>query len=331
MSEENKDAPAVTEPVDDATIVHDDPVAAQEKANDELVAKVAKMLGTDEAGETEEPRVEAKPDKAEPDEEKPPGEESPKGDEAALSDELQSRAEGAGLSKEVAQYLHQGGHLEKALAAFDRQLIERFQSQEADEDPGEKPKRRETAPRKNREPDDDDQEDDAELDPEQYDEGLVKRDAWHKRRIDRLEARLDELLQERASAFEKRFDSMIDGLGQDGLFGKGETIPKEKQANRDKLFRAYAAVCQMHDVDPAGCDPQWGKRALAAMFPEEVFKQAQQQTVQRLRDAEGKFLSSSKPGGAPPAKPKTEEEIHSQLVANVTTYLKKQGVQMSGV
>ena len=70
---------------------------------------------------------------------------------------------------------------------------------------------------------------------------------------------------------------------------------------------------------------------MAAMFPEEVFKQAQKQTVDRLRDAEGKFLSSSRSGGAPPDKAQTEEECHSQLVSNVASYLKKEGVQMSGV
>ena len=56
----------------------------------------------------------------------------------------------------------------------------------------------------------------------------------------------------------------------------------------------------------------------------------QQKTVDRLRDAEGKFISSAKPRGAPPAKDATDDEVHDQLVSNVTSYLKKEGVQMSG-
>ena len=108
-------------------------------------------------------------------------------------------------------------------------------------------------------------------------------------------------------------------------------MSKEKQANRDKLFRAYQAICLTHDADPNDCNPEWGKRAMAAMFPEEVFKQAQRQTIDRLRDAEGKFLSSSRSKGSPPDKNATPEEVHDQLVSNVTAYLKKQGVQMSGI
>ncbi len=311
MTEENQ---TVTEPEDNATIVHDDPVAAEEKADAKLAEDVAKML--------DKPTVE---DGAKPDEEKPSKAQKPKDEEPAdLGDELQARAEGAGMSKDLAQRLHQTGQLEETLAAFDRRLIERFQSEETEEK--EEPKRREKPPPTA------DQEDAPELDPDLYDEAIVKRDAHYKGRIDALEAQVAELLQREQGAFDKRFDRMVDGLGHEDLFGKGDSVPKDKQAKRDILFRAYEAVCQAYGVDPTECNPQWGERAaLAAMFPDAVFKQAQRQTVDRLRDAEGKFLSSSKPRGAPPAKELTEEESDAQLVSSVTAYLKKQGVQMSGV
>ena len=316
MSEENA---SVTEPEDDATIVHDE--AAEETAHDKLVADVTKML--------DETPAEAKPDEKEPPKE-------PKGDEPAnaaeaesaeMSDELQARAEGAGISKELAQTLHQTGHLEETLAAFDRTLIKRF-STKAEDQPKEAEEAKGKAPK---EPPPEAKGQEELLDPEVYDEGLVKRDAYHKRRIDALEAQVAELFQERHAAFDKRVDGMIDGLDHEDLFGKGGLAPKDKQANRDKLFKAYQGVCLAYDVDANDCDPQWAKRALAAMFPEEVFKKAQRQTVDRLRDAEGKFLSPSKTKGAPPAKGATEEEVHGQLVSDVTAYLKKQGVQMSGV
>jgi hypothetical protein len=73
------------------------------------------------------------------------------------------------------------------------------------------------------------------------------------------------------------------------------------------------------------------KRAHAAMYPQEVFKEKQRQTVDRLRDAQGKFLSSSSSKGGPPPKNATDEEVTEQLVSNVTSYLKEQGVEMSGV
>ena len=318
MSEETT---AVAEPEDDAIVVQDE--AAEEKAHDELVADVAKMLDSEStpeqaAGETGEGEKEKPPKAEKPKDEKP---EEPEG----LSQELQTRAEGAGISKELAERLHQTGHLEETLTAFDRTLIERFQSKET-EDVGKQPERREQKP-----PQKEDQEDVPDLDPDVYDEDLVKRDAYHKQRIDALEAKVEELLGERQGTFDKRFDSMVDELGHEELFGKGDSPSKDKQANRDKLFKAYGAICNVYDVDPADCDPQWVHRALAAMFPSEVAKQAQRQTVDRLRDAEGKFLTKSKTRGAPPSKDTTDEEVHEQLVSDVSTYLKKQGVQMSGV
>ncbi len=314
MSEENA---AVAEPVDDATIVNDE--INEEQTNDKLVADVAKMLGRDETGE-----ITGAPEKPA---DEPPAEE-PQREIPALSEELQARAEGAGLTKELAHSLHQSGQLEETLAAFDRKMIERFQSRET-EQPKEKPARQEHSPPE--EPKAKDYEEVPDLDPETYDEALVKRDAYHKRRIDALEAKVAELLEDRKTDFDSRFDGMIDGLDCEELFGKGENVPPDKQANRDKLFKAYKAVCQMHDVDPRRCDVKWGKRALAAMFPEEVFTNAQKRTVARLRDAEGKFLHSSNTGGGPPAKAMTDAESHSQLVSKVASYLKKQGVQMSGV
>lgn len=325
-SHENK---PVTEPADDAIIVHDDPIAAEEKADAEIVAKVTKMM--EQPGQEPETSAEkSEPSsKGESEKEKPSKAETPKDEESesidSISQDLLSRVEAAGMSKDLAERLHQSGQLEETLAAFDRTLIQRFQSKETEEPA---PKRREPP---KEEPKDQDQDELPELDPDVYGEELLKRDAHHQRRIDALEAQLLELVEERQQVFDSRFDKMIDGLGYEGLFGKGESIADDKQANRDLLFKAYKAVCQAYDVNPNDCDPHWGQRALAAMFPQEVFKQAQRQTVDRLRDAEGKFLTSSRPKGAPPAKPATEEEVHDKLVSDVTSYLKKQGVQMSGV
>jgi len=324
MSEENK---PVTEPVDHATVVHDDPIAAEEKASEEIVAKVTKMLDT--PGDKPEKSADSPAGHTgEGEKEKPPKAERPKDEESeSMTQDLQARVEAAGMSKDLAERLHESGQLEETLAAFDRTLIQRFQSKETEEPA---PKRREEKPPKE-EPKAEDQEELPELDPDVYDEGLVKRDAYHKRRIDALEAQLSELVEERQQAFDSRFDKMVDGLGYEQLFGTGESVADDKQANRDILFRAYKSVCQVFDANPNDCNPEWGQRALAAMFPKEFFKKDQRQTVDRLRDAEGKFLTSSKPKGAPPAKNATPEESHDKLVSDVTSYLKKQGVQMSGV
>ncbi len=325
---------ATAEPADDATVVHDE--AAEEKAHDELVVDVTKMLDktTDEDG-FKPPLVEGKEEKPSEEAKAEPKDEEPATD-ADLGDELQARAEGAGISKELAQRLHQSGQLEETLAAFDRKLIERFSKEDQPKEAEKKSERREEKPPQ-KEPKD---QEDAVSEPLSsyrdasgetiYEDRLVARDEYHQKRIDGLESQVAELLQDRGIAFEKRFDGMVDGLGHKDLFGKGDSAPKDKQANRDTLFRAYQAVCMAHDVDPHDCDPQWGKRALAAMFPDEVFKKVQRQTVDRLRSAEGKFLTSSKPRGAPPAKDATEEEVNDKLLSDVTSYLKKEGVQMSG-
>ena len=306
------------EPVDDAVVVHDDLRTEDEKINDELVSNVTKMLDPDHQESDDVPaEIEDK-------EETPSEPEEVQDETPALSDELKARAEGAGISEELAQRLHESGQLEETLAAVDRALIERFQSKETEEKP---------AKREKKEPPKQEVTEDElpELDPDEYDEALVKRDSYHKQRIDALEAQVAQLLDQQQSVFDRQFDSMVDSLGHDDLFGKGDTVPKDKQENRDKLFKAYQAVCQAFGEDPNTCDVQFGKRALAAMFPEEIFKQNQRKTVQRLRDAEGKFLSKSQTRGAPPPKDASPEEVHEGLVSDVTAYLKKQGVQMSGV
>ena len=310
MSEENA---AVTEPEDDAVVVDVDPVVAEEKANDELVAEVTKLLDEQEeapAGKTGEDEKEKEPSKDD--------------ETGELSQDLLARAESAGITKELAERLNQGGQLEETLAAFDRKMIDYVQSKDKTTDSEKPPKseeRREQEP-----PLTVDQTSMSPLNPDDYDEEIVKRDAYHQQRIDALEARLDEIYGQQQSTFEKRFDSVIDGLKHDGLFGKGDSIPDDKQANRDTLFKAYSAVCLAYDVDPTDCKPEWVERALGAMFPKEVFKQAQQQTVDRLRDAQGKFLTKPGSSGGPPPKAASPEEDNEQLVAEVGAYLKEQGV-----
>jgi hypothetical protein len=267
MSEENA---AVTEPEDDAVVVDVDPVVAEEKANDELVADVTKLL--------EPKQEEASAGEAGEDEKKEPSKDDEPGE---LSQDLLARAESAGISTELAERLHQNGQLDETLSAFDRRMIDYVQSKDDkktdSEETPKSEKRREQEP-----PPKVDQANVSPLNPEDYDEEIVKRDALHQQRIDTLEARIDELFGEQQSAFDKRFDSMVDGLKQDDLFGKGDSLPTDKQANRDTLFKAYNAVCLAYDVDPNDCKPEWVERALGAMFPKEVFKQAQQQTVDRL-------------------------------------------------
>ena len=293
MSEEN--APVE----DDATVVNDE--LAPEKAHEDLVADVAKLIGRDEYGD--DTTVEAT------DNETPPEAEQAKDEEPALSKEILARAETAGLSKDLAENLHRNGQLEETLAAFDKVFVERFQSQQTEE-----PKKREEDPPEAT------TEEVPELDPDIYDEEIIKRDKFHKSRIDALEARLEEVLGDRQAEFDNWFDGELAELGYD-------VEDTEKCA---KTFKAYQGLCEAQGIAPEKRDPEMVKRAHAAMYPNEAKKQEQKQALARERDAEGKFLPSSKPKGAPPAKELTPEESHSELVGNVARYLKKQGVDMYG-
>jgi len=291
------------EPVDDAVLVNEP--MTEEESNDKLVADVTKMLHPEEVSEEA-------PEETPDTESEKPGEEpemTVPEDEGEMDEGLKSRIKGAGLPEDLAQRLHQSGQLEETLAAFDRRMIDHVQSKQEKPAKDEKPKEKES----------DDQEVPA-LDPEVYDEALIKRDAYQQQRIDALESQLEQLMTQAQSGFDEWFDGALAKQGVD-------TNDDDKcQA----VYQAYTAICDAFGKPPGVKDEAMVQRAYAAMFPQDVFKQKQRQTVDRLRDAQGKFLSQPPAKKAPPSKQASDEEVHENLVANVSAYLKEQGVQMSG-
>jgi len=285
-------------PEDDAVVVDEEPIT-EEQAHEELVSKVTKLLEPEET-----PDVESEKPGDEP-EETAEGEDE-KEEPVELDEQLQSRVKQAGLTEETAKQLHQSGQLNEILTAFDRQIVQYVQSkQEPAKDQGQR----------EQQPPPDEKELPA-LDPEVYDEAIVKRDAHHKQRIDALEARLEELLSQQQSGFDDWFDGMITQLG-------GNVNDTDKC---QETFKVYGSLCQAFGTDPASCDEAMARRAYDVVHPEKLAKK----TVDRLRDAEGKFLSKSPAAKGVPAKQVTDEQVHDELVANVANYLKEQGVQMSG-
>jgi hypothetical protein len=121
-------------------------------------------------------------------------------------------------------------------------------------------------------------------------------------------------------------------LGRDDLFGKGHKVPRAKQENRDALYSAYEAVCAVKGVRPEGRIETLVKFALDAEFgkqdQERLEQESKKKKQDRMRDTDGKFVSSETGKGNPPPRGATEEEVHEQLVSNVASYLKEQGVQM---
>lgn len=310
----------VAAPVDDAVVVHDEPVD-EEKIHADLVKDVTKLLAKNEQKDESEPGD--SPEKTGESPEDPPKGESEKekpedsaAAEKSIGKDLQSRAKEAGLSEALAEKLHQSGQLEETLAAIDRKMIDFVQSRQA---PKEDPKGETKEPK-----DDAKSESDQEvpaLDPELFDEELVKRDAYQQKRIDALEAKLATVLEGQSEGFDEWFDGQLSELGMDTT----------DNAKCQAVFKTFGAVCDAFGKSPTAKNADMVRRAYTATYPDEVIKQKSQQTVDRLRDASGKFLTPSKTQGGPPTKPKTPEERHDKLVSDVGAYLKKQGVEMSGV
>lgn len=333
MSEDTT-ATATTENIDDETTVVVDAASDEQRGHEELVANVAKLLEPpdykDDKSEKSEPPAEA---------EEPTTAEDTAKDGAAkdgeselqqegLSEDLQARAKGIGLSDDLTQRLHQSNQLEETLAAFDRRMIEYIQSKEkeSDNEPVKDEVRREQVTQQP--PSKSNDNDVPTLDPNVYDEDLVKRDAYQQQRIDSLQQELEgmrsqmqELIDAQYGGFDEWFDEILTDLGVD-------TNDNDKCQS---VFKAYGAICDAFGKGVNDRDKSMVERAHAAMYPQDVFKQKQRQTVDRLRDAQGKFLSKSQSKGGPPPKDATDEEVHEHLVSKVTTYLKEQGVQMSGV
>jgi hypothetical protein len=319
-------------PESDVRVVHDAvPTSEQrQQIQQDLVSNVTKMLEGDDASKDtpgsalREPETPASPKKPEADGDEAEAAESEPDSAQALSEDLQARVKVAGLSDELAQQLHQSGQLEETLAAFDRSLIQYVQSKAEPDDEPDTPVTKPDEQQQNKQRAEDPKSSDDDippLDPELYDEALVKRDAYQQRRIDMLEAKLEALLEQQHDGFDEWFDGALSDLGVD--------IQDESKCQ--KVYKAYSAMCDAFGASTNARDTAIVQRAYAAMYPQEVFRQKQQQTVDRLRDAQGKFLTSPRTQGAPPPREATPEEVNDRLVHDVTAYLKDQGVQMSGI
>jgi hypothetical protein len=171
------------------------------------------------------------------------------------------------------------------------------------------------------------------LDPDQFDEVLVKRDAFYQKQIAELKNQVAALSQstesvakQRDGQFQRWFVKEVVGLKNANLFGDGDvTEDGAQRTNRQSLCDGYERICIAHGVDPYDCNPEMFRRAYPAMFPTEVFKAAQRETVERLRNAEGKFVNPTRPSGSVPPvrKRKTQEEVDAEMLRKVEGILKK--------
>jgi len=280
---------------DDSTVVDDAAEVDAEKANADLLKKVAKI-------------VDGKPAKKE----------TPGGDDDSAAEgevkkpdgliqELKDRATEAGIPEALAQRLHESGLLDEALAAFDRQAIERAEKGTTGTKPETKPKSKPA-------------------------ESTAKRDGGevadvYGRFLDDPEEPFDERLVAVVRSLKDEIASLKNGSVQKWLDTEAAKLnPKlfGDEKNRKILREGYERICDARGVDPRDCNPDLLKRAYPAMFHDEVFKAAQRGIVNRLRGAEGRFIKPTRSSGAPPLrKGMTQEEADSKLMKEVDAILKR--------
>lgn len=314
----------------DGAVLVDDFEAAEierEKVNQKTLKEVEKILGTDEKQQT--PKKPAKQSGG--DDVKAPAEGADQ-EPDELSQATKDRAAEAGLSDDLVERLHQGGLLEESLAAIDRKLIEQVgrekpaKPNDLQQRPTKEPPKEEgqSVPGENDAP--------TPLDAEKYEDDLVARDAFFQKRIEQLESQVA-MMSQKADGFEKQsndrfqqwFDKEVNGLNAE-LFGDGDVAEDSNHhKNRQELCDGYERICQVHGVDPLECHVNLLQRTYPAMFSNEFFKAAQRDTVQRLRDAQGKFVNPSRPssGGPPSQKRRTPEEANGELVKTVEGILNR--------
>ena len=330
MTTEVADVAVVDEPLkDDAVVVEDqlDSEEDEEREHSRQVAEVEKILAKTpetDVGKTNEPS-------GEPKEKSKPAEDSTTPDE--ITQELLDRATSVGFDEAHTKRLYEAGLLEDSLVAFDRRLIN---SIKPDEDPAttadETEATNQPLPAKQIEtPTQGDPKAPPPLDADVYDELLAQRDKYHEDRINQLESQIAQMqmltgdvVQQKGKQFEGWFDQQIDGLGNEDLFGKGSindlAADSEQHKNRQKLFDGYARMCIAQGIDPQKMDPASVARAFPAMFERDVIKTTQRKTIDRIRDAQGRFMNPTRTSsGGPPAKSQqvSEEEAYLEDLEKV--------------
>lgn len=240
-----------------------------------------------------------------------------------LSQSLKDRAKDAGISDDLANRLHQNGLLEESLAAMHRKIIDSFgQEIDSEEEPDQPPPRKKAVSKVPYE------EEEVPTLNEEFDERLLKRDAYLQEQIADLKRLSQATMRQQDARFQSWFAKQVEGLKRSDLFGK-DTVAKgsAEHKNLQKLCNGYERLCIAGRINPYDCDAESFKYAFPAQFRDEVFKAAQRETVKRLRDAEGKFVHGARSGGTVPSSKKrqTPEETEAALIKQVEGILNKKG------
>lgn len=271
--------------------------ANQTPADHSADADTAKP-GDKPAGDVKEEDVQ--PDTAKPD----------TGDEWFTAEDVRDLVETLGLSKEDLAEFSGRDELDRHVKLLDRQFMKAGKEVVQRDKPGEndqslalqaieeakgREEQRERAAKQPREngrftkPAEDDL---PKLDPDEFDERLVKAMDARDQRIRQLEERLlsrdAEESQSRHRMMQARFDSIVDQLGHDELFGKSEelkpgTEPFKQRAKLWDAMSVLAAGMESRGRPVTDISQSLIVRAFNQEFAGHVQKQTQQQFASRIR------------------------------------------------
>jgi hypothetical protein len=274
----------------DAIVVTDE---KQEQDRSALIEKATKILNKDQNGPKDEKKAADVPPK-----DSDEGKENP----VELSQEEINLAKMSGISESLAVQLHKKGLLEETIASLDLKALSTEESETKPKEKSDKPAEKSG-------------EDNApELDPELFDETLVKT----------VTALRDEI-----NALKTQIAGINSKTSQIGLWlsEKSKDIDKFDSEEIKKLENGYSRLCNRYGIDPEGKDSAMLNRAYRILFPDKVKIKDQSAKLAELKKAEGKLINPTKTSsGNVPGKTdtsKTADELDAELKAKVEEYLKK--------
>jgi hypothetical protein len=135
-----------------------------------------------------------------------------------------------------------------------------------------------------------------ELDPDEFDERLIEALDARDAKIDELEARLNNSQQGNILS---DFDSLVDDLGHEELFGDSEDLKPAEREERTRLFEEYKEI---YNIMEARGKPVKGKaanrgivlRALNLEFADEIKKKTRRDITTKVKKQQRRITGSNR-------------------------------------
>lgn len=133
------------------------------------------------------------------------------------------------------------------------------------------------------------------LDPDEFDEQLIEVMEARDAKIAELEARLNDAGNDKVL---KQFDTIVDNMGHEDLFGHSDNLNESNKGLRDRLFEEYKEI---YNILEARGKPVTGKRANETIvkrafnleFADEIKKSNRQKLSKKVRKQSKRITGSN--------------------------------------